>query len=79
MSDYKRAYSGVIRTHVTQSTPWWEEKKSLKGRPNVMYIVIDDMGYADLGCYGSRIRTPNIDALAADGLRYNNFHVNAMC
>ena len=37
------------------------------------------MGYADLGCYGSRIRTPNIDALAKEGIRYNNFHVNAMC
>ena len=79
MSDYKRSYDGTIRTHVTQSVPWWPEKRSLKGRPNVMYIVIDDMGYADLGCYGSRIRTPNIDALAAEGLRYSNFHVNAMC
>jgi arylsulfatase len=45
----------------------------------VLYIVIDDMGYADIGCYGSRIKTPNIDALAEDGLRYSNFHVNAMC
>jgi arylsulfatase len=62
------------------STPWWPEPvKAPDGSPNVIYILIDDMGYADLGCYGSRIRTPNIDALAKEGIRYNNFHVNAMC
>lgn len=80
MSDYRRAYNGKIRTHVLDSTPWWQENKNdVSDKPNVLYIVIDDMGYADLGCYGSRINTPNIDSLAADGLRYNNFHVNAMC
>lgn len=48
-------------------------------RPNVLFIVLDDVGFSDLGCYGSEIPTPRIDALAADGLRYNNFHVTAMC
>jgi arylsulfatase len=48
-------------------------------RPNVLFIVLDDVGFSDLGCYGSEIPTPRIDQLAAEGLRYNNFHVTAMC
>ncbi|WP_411679100.1 sulfatase-like hydrolase/transferase [Clostridium thailandense] len=43
-------------------------------KPNVIYIILDDIGFSDLGCYGSEIRTPNIDQLAANGLRYNNFN-----
>jgi arylsulfatase len=42
-------------------------------------IVLDDMGFAQLGCYGSGIETPNIDRLAANGLQYNRFHVTAIC
>jgi arylsulfatase len=49
------------------------------GAPNVVMIVLDDMGFAQLGCYGSGIDTPNIDRLAANGLRYNRFHVTAIC
>ncbi|WP_005035130.1 arylsulfatase [Holophaga foetida] len=44
-------------------------------KPNVVVIVLDDLGFADLGAFGSEIRTPNIDKLAAQGLRYNNFNV----
>ncbi|SHI90237.1 arylsulfatase [Dethiosulfatibacter aminovorans DSM 17477] len=43
--------------------------------PNIVYLVIDDMGFSDLGCYGSEIKTPNIDELAESGIRYNNFNV----
>lgn len=43
--------------------------------PNVVYIVLDDMGFSDWGAFGSEIQTPNIDKLAEEGLRYNNFHV----
>ncbi|MHC4880013.1 MAG: arylsulfatase [Planctomycetota bacterium] len=48
-------------------------------RPNIVIIVCDDMGFSDLGCYGSEIDTPNLDALAADGLRFTDFHNNAKC
>jgi hypothetical protein len=48
-------------------------------RPNVIFIVLDDVGFAALGCYGSEIKTPNMDRLAARGLRYNNFHTTALC
>jgi arylsulfatase len=43
-------------------------------KPNVIYIILDDIGFSDLGCYGSEIRTPNIDKIASEGLRYNNFN-----
>ncbi|TQK27167.1 arylsulfatase [Arthrobacter sp. SLBN-53] len=49
------------------------------GRPNVVMIVLDDLGFAQLGCYGSDIRTPAIDRLARNGLRYNRFHVTGLC
>lgn len=50
-----------------------------QGAPNVVYILIDDMGFSHLGCYGSDIDTPHIDRLASEGLRYNNFHTTAIC
>src|SRR3989440_717564 len=48
-------------------------------RPNVLLIMADDMGFSDLGCYGSEIRTPNLDRLAAGGLRFTQFYNNARC
>lgn len=50
-----------------------------KRRPNVLVIVLDDVGFADLGCYGSELATPAIDGLAARGLRFNNFHTAPLC
>src|SRR4051812_36358084 len=47
--------------------------------PNVLIIFADDMGYSDVGCYGGEIATPNIDALAADGLRFTQFYNTARC
>lgn len=48
-------------------------------RPNIIIIMADDMGYSDIGCYGSEIATPNIDRLAANGVRFQNFYNNAKC
>jgi arylsulfatase len=48
-------------------------------RPNILLIVADDLGYADLGVYGSDIRTPNIDALAAEGILFTQFHTSPLC
>ncbi len=48
-------------------------------RPNVIIIMVDDMGYSDLGCYGSEIETPHLDALAAGGLRFSQFYNTAKC
>ena len=76
----EKRFQGQIRTEYCNSAPWWEERLTApKNAPNVLYILLDDTGFADMGCYGALIETPNIDALAADGLRYRNFHVNPMC
>ncbi|MFM8468891.1 MAG: arylsulfatase [Limisphaerales bacterium] len=48
-------------------------------RPNIVLILADDLGYSDLGCYGSRIATPNLDRLAAGGLRFTQFYNAARC
>jgi arylsulfatase len=49
------------------------------GAPNVVVIVLDDLGFGQLGCFGSDIATPNIDRVAHEGLAYNRFHVTAIC
>src|SRR5207245_5310289 len=47
-------------------------------RPNIVFILVDDMGYADLGCMGAKdIKTPNIDRLASEGLKFTDFYANA--
>ena len=73
-------FGGVIGRTTAESTPWFPERpQPPEGAPNVVYIVLDDTGFAHLGCYGSDIETPNMDRLAAGGIRYNNFHTTALC
>ncbi len=75
-----QAFPGVIgRTFDVSKPAWPAPNRAKKGSPNVLYIVLDDTGFGQLGCYGSPIRTPHIDALAADGLRYNSMHTTALC
>ncbi len=52
---------------------------SAADRPNIIFILADDLGYSDLGCYGSEIETPNLDNLAKNGLRYTQFYNTARC
>jgi arylsulfatase len=82
LKEYKpgTAFTGVIgRTHDQSSPAWPEPLRAAKGAPNVLFIVQDDTGFGQMGCYGSPIKTPNIDALAANGLRFNNMHTTALC
>ena len=75
-----KASRATVGRTTAESTPYWPAPASAPaGAPNVVYVVFDDLGFADLGCYGSEIATPNIDALAAGGLRYTNFHTTALC
>ena len=65
---------------VGESSPAWPRPLRAKpGSPNVLTIVLDDTGFGHLGCFGSPIRTPNLDKLAANGLRFNNMHTTALC
>ncbi len=55
------------------------QEKQSENQPNILLIMADDMGYSDLGCYGSEIQTPNLDALAKEGLRFTHFYNAARC
>lgn len=73
-------FNGVIRRTAAESTPWWPEvPASLKQAPNVVIVMFDDTGWSDFGCFGSEIATPTINALAAGGVRFSNFHVLPLC
>ena len=82
LSEYEpgAAFPGVIgRTTDVSSPAWPRSARPAPGTPNVLMVVLDDTGFGQLGCYGSPIETPNFDALAANGLRYNNMHTTALC
>ena len=74
------AFPGVIGRTAEESAPAWPAPvRARDGAPNVVFIVLDDTGFGQLGCYGSPIETPSFDALAANGLRYSNMHTTALC
>ncbi len=75
-------FKGKIGPNYKESTPDFGPAAPVaapEGAPNVLFVVLDDVGYGHLGCYGGPIATPNIDKLAAGGVRYNNFHTTALC
>jgi len=75
-------FEGKIGETYKDSTPDFSPALPLtspKGAPNVLIVLLDDVGFGQLGCYGGPIATPNIDKLASRGLRYNNFHTTALC
>ena len=73
-------FRGTIGRTFRDSLPSWPQPVQLPSEaPNIVFIVLDDVGFSDLGCYGSEISTPRIDALASNGVRYTSFHVTSMC
>ena len=73
-------FKGKIAKTYEESKEWWPEKKRPpKDAPNVIIFLLDDVGFAQVGSFGGLIETPNIDKLADNGLRYNNFHTTALC
>ncbi len=75
-----QTFGGRIGRTIKDSQPWWPQPaKAPDGAPNILIVLFDDVGFSDFGCYGSAIRTPTIDRLAAEGLRYTGFHTTAMC
>ncbi len=81
-SEYRpeQRFPGVVGRTTDESSPAWPQPvRAAAGAPNVLFIVFDDTGFGQLGCYGSPIETPNLDALAAGGLLYSNMHTTALC
>ena len=65
--------AGIIALMLSASMAWADD------RPNIVIILADDMGYADMGSFGGEINTPNLDALAAQGVRFTQFYTHASC
>jgi len=75
-SDFK----GVINKTSTNSTPDWPKNpQAPAGAPNIVLILLDDVGFGATGTFGGAVSTPNLDQLASQGLKYNRFHVTGLC
>jgi len=73
-------FKGSIGRTWGESREWWPQPtKAPIDAPNIVYIILDDVGYGWLHCYGGPIKTPNIDKLASNGLLFNNWHTTALC
>ena len=83
MTSTPRTYPGhgaVVGRTLSESTPWWPTAPSAPaGAPNVVIVLMDDMGFSDIGPFGSEIDTPNLDRLAARGVRFTNYHTSPVC
>lgn len=66
-------YFSFIRLFPCVAVPWMAQAQTTE-RPNVLLIMVDDMGYSDIGCYGGEVKTPHIDRLASRGVRFTNFY-----
>ena len=73
-------FGGHVGRTVRESTPWWPAPtRPEPGSPNVVLVLMDDMGFSDVGAFGSEIATPTIDRLAARGVRFTNYHTTPLC
>jgi arylsulfatase A-like enzyme len=75
-------FRGTTNVDIRDSVPDWnpfEPPRAPGGSPNVVYMVLDDVGFSAMGCYGGPVETPNMDRLAADGVRYTQWHTTALC
>lgn len=75
----QQPYQGVVGRTLAESKEWWPEPaKAPNGAPNVVWILLDDVGYGASSAFGGGIATPNLEQLANQGLRYTNFHTTAI-
>ena len=73
-------FGGVINLNANQSKPWWAPRiVPPKGAPNILLIMTDDVGFGAPSTFGGVIPTPALDRIAANGLRYTNFHSTSLC
>jgi arylsulfatase A-like enzyme len=79
-SQETQPYQGKVGRTLADSKEWWPEPvKPPAGAPNVVWILLDDVGFGATNTFGGLIRTPTFDSLAENGLRYTNFHTTAIC
>lgn len=69
----------IAKKYEDSKEDWPQRTKAPEGAPNVVLILLDDVGFGQIGSFGGLIQTPNLDGLSADGLRYTNFHSAALC
>ena len=77
-----KPFKGKINVDIRDSVPDWspfEPPKAPEGAPNVVYAVLDDVGFSAMACYGGPVETPNIDRIAGEGVRYTQWHTTALC
>ena len=73
-------FGGTIGQTFSESEPWWPpQPRAADGAPNIIVVLVDDMGYSDIGAFGSEIRTPTLDLIAGRGVRLRNYHTAAVC
>jgi arylsulfatase len=73
-------HQAEVGRSVATSRPWWPAPdRARAGSPNIVLVLMDDMGYSDIGPFGSEIATPTLDALAARGLSLTNYHTTPLC
>jgi arylsulfatase A-like enzyme len=73
-------FPGTIGRTARESTRAWpRERRAPEGSPNIVVILLDDLGYSDVGPFGSEIPTPHLNRLAATGLRFTNYHTTPVC
>ncbi|NUP62832.1 MAG: arylsulfatase [Nonomuraea sp.] len=73
-------FGGTARELASESTPWWPHaRRARPGAPNVVVVLVDDLGFSDLSPFGSEIDTPYVQALAESGYRFTNYHSTPLC
>ena len=78
-------FPGKIGRTLAESEPHWphhgaaQQSHVTSSQPNILIVLLDDVGFADFGCYGAENATPTIDSIANEGLRFSGFHTTAMC
>ncbi|MBN9385618.1 MAG: arylsulfatase [Chitinophagaceae bacterium] len=76
----EQPYQGTVGKTLAESKEWWAPvAKPPAGAPNVIWVILDDVGFGATSTFGGVIRTPTFDSLAANGLRYTNFHTAGIC
>jgi arylsulfatase len=78
----REPFKGTINVDIRDSVPDWtpfEPPRAPDGAPSVLYVVLDDVGFSAMSCYGGPVETPNIDRIAAQGVRYTQWHTTALC